>query len=418
VQHAKIVRQLGEVRLRMGKHTEAVRVLEDALARAEAVVGRAPDSRDALFERGQSEFFLGEAWRRQRDQARALGYLQRYRDTGLRLVALEPENPRWQLEAISGLHNLAVLKRDSGDLKGAKSDMQEKRLKALALLAKVPAAERGDLERKIQDASSWIGSIEEQSGNLSAALLHFEEEARGLERLLAAEPANRDWQYRRSENLSFQCGLLAVTGRAARAREAAAAGLVISRGLAAHDPENARWRRNLLRLEVRMAELTLASGDAAAAAEALDRVLPRLRAIAVGAGAEAGARLMLATALRLRGACASESGPARGFIDEAVTRAEAVVAAGGVGADAAAELAEGFLAAAALAAGRGDPGAATELARRAAAALSPNGDSLHWRVLAPLARARSALGDTAGAQSAMELLRAGGYVPLWEDGRR
>ncbi|MEY4004794.1 MAG: hypothetical protein RLZZ221_890, partial [Verrucomicrobiota bacterium] len=51
-------------------------------------------------------------------------------------------------------------------------------------------------------------------------------------------------------------------------------------------------------------------------------------------------------------------------------------------------------------------------------ALSPNGDSLHWRVLAPLARARSALGDTAGAQSAMELLRAGGYVPLWEDGRR
>ena len=418
VQHAKIVRQLGEVRLRMGKHAEAVRVLEDALARAEAVVGRAPGSRDALFERGQSEFFLGEAWRRQRDQARALGYLTRYRDTGLRLVSLEPENPRWQLEAISGLHNLAVLKRDSGDLEGAKGDMQEKRLKALALLAKVPVSERADLERKIQDASSWIGSIEEQSGNLSAALLHFEEEARGLERLLAVEPANRDWQYRRSENLSFQSGLLAVTGRAARARELAETGLGISRGLAVHDPENARWRRNLHRLEIRMADLMLALGDAAGCAAALDRILPRLRSAADGSGAEAGVRLMLATALRLRGACVSESETARGFIDEAVARAEAVVASGWTGGDAASELAEGLLAAAELAAGRGDAGAAKELTRRAVSALVPHGDSRHWRVLAPLARARSALGDTAGAHSAMELLRAAGYVPFRLEGRR
>jgi hypothetical protein len=43
------------------------------------------------------------------------------------LVALEPREYRWQKEAISGLHNLAALKRDTGDLAGAKRDMAAKR---------------------------------------------------------------------------------------------------------------------------------------------------------------------------------------------------------------------------------------------------------------------------------------------------
>ncbi len=416
VQHAKIVRQLGEVRLRMGKYPEAVQSFEDALARVETVVRRSPGSAGALFERGQAEFYLGETWRRQRNHSRALEYLTRYRDTGLQLVSREPGNHRWQLEAISGLHNLAVLRKDSGDLEGAKRDMTLKRTALLRL--RVPAAERDDVERKIQDASSWLGSMEEQSGNLAAALLHFEEEARGLERLLAREPANRDWQYRRADNLSFQSGLLAATGRAARAREAAETGLEIARGLVAHDPENARWRRNLNRLELRLAELALASGDTSGAAAALDRLLPLLRPAADGASAEFSARLMLTSALRLRGACTPDNLTARRFVDEAVSRAEALAAAGGPGIDAAGELAEALLAAGELATAAGDPGASREFVRRAAAVLAPHAGSRHWRVLAPLVRVKAASGDPAGAQTASELLRATGYAPLRNGSRR
>lgn len=411
LQHAKIVRQLGEVRLRMGKHAEAVRVLEESLARAESVIGRNPDSRDALFERGQSEFSLGEAWRSQRDQARAFSYLQRYRDTGLRLVALEPANPRWQLEVISGLHNLAVLKRDSGDLEGAKRDMQEKRLKALALLPKLPAAEQAELERKIHDASSWIGSIEEQSGNFSAALLHFEEEARGLERLVAAYPGNLDLQYKRADNCSFRSGLFAITGRAQLAREAAEAGLEIIGPLVAHDSSNIRWRHTQLRLHLRLAEAMIGGGNPREAAVALDFLLLQLRAPSQEPRADVVSRLMLCSALRLSAWCVSDSAAQQKLVEESVDILNEVRAAGG-GLSAAAELVHGLLALYEFANLRGDSGAAEALIKQALETIEPHAGSRYWLVLDPLARAKQAAGDKSGARAIRERLDKAGYRPI------
>jgi hypothetical protein len=63
--------------------------------------------------------------------------------------------------------------------------------------------------------------------------MYYQEEARGLEQLLATAPDQRGWQYRRAENLTFQYTVLAVTGRVKEARQLHAEAMAIMRKLVA-----------------------------------------------------------------------------------------------------------------------------------------------------------------------------------------
>ncbi|MFM1749275.1 MAG: Serine/threonine-protein kinase PknB [Verrucomicrobiota bacterium] len=411
---ATVRRLTGVAQLRQGKLNEAARTFEEGLRGLEELLELQPTNVAALFERGQAEFYLGEIFRRRREASRALEWLGRYRQTALRLVALEPGEYRWRKEALSALHNLAVLKRDTGDLEGARRDMQVKRdaLRKLVIPAAEGAAERDDVARKIQDATSWLGSIEEQSGRLAAALVLFEEEARGLDGLLGSSPDKRNWQYRQAENLTFQGTLLSVTGRPREAREAFAKALALMRTLAATGQQQLRWRRLLLRLELREAEDARGAGAEAAA----DTVLRAARQLAETAPEDALVARTLVGALRLKaGLVAAADAPrARTLLEEALTRGEPRT--GGPLADAeaaAAAFAQTCLALAVL-----EPARREALLRRAGTALEPFGQSSNWRILDARVRLDSALGEVKAAADAIRRLRTFGYQPItpWPSG--
>src|SRR6185369_7726733 len=78
---------------------------------------------DMLFERAQAEYWIGNQHRRRGEIVRAGEWLTRYRDSGAALAALEPQNIKWQQEAIFGLSNLAVLEFDRGDYAAAEAGL-------------------------------------------------------------------------------------------------------------------------------------------------------------------------------------------------------------------------------------------------------------------------------------------------------
>ena len=255
---AKALTQIGQIRRSQKRYAEALVAFSGAFDRSALLIARHPSDTAMLFERGQAEFWIGELHRRQAEPAPAKVWFLRYRATADRLVTLEPGKPEWREEVSASLHNLAVLKKDEGDLVGARKDFSTK----LAVMKSMLGARPGDLELKfrITDTESWLGSVAEQEGNFRLALTHYEAESAGLEELQHADPGSKNWQYERADNLSIKAGVLSITGRLGEAGACLGEARILIDRLTIHDPANRLWAECSHRIRLREAALTRFEG--------------------------------------------------------------------------------------------------------------------------------------------------------------
>ncbi len=410
--HAVALRQIGENHLKQSQNPEALRSFEAAYARAAVLAGRHPKNGEMLFQRAQAEFWIGLVLRRQGRIKEMTGWFTLYRDSGVALVALNPAEPRWQEELASGHHNLAVLDLDEERLEPARRGF----LGALAMTTKLAEAKPADLELqfRVADANSWLGSVAEMSGNLREAASRYAEQVARTESILRAEPTNPTSKRRLADALALHAGILAITGQRAKALEERFRAIALLESLAAGDPKNQAWQRLLLWWRLKFAELLRAQGDLAAASKLADETREQLENIAAAEPMDYRGTERLAFVCRL----------------QAELRAEQGLDGAGDAAARAVELAEGILkerqsyvfasecALARLAAGRiahrnGQTGAAREHWRRALELLEPRlTGSNHWRILFPAAHAYQLLGQTEASRALVERLRPLGFQPL------
>ncbi|MFL6591249.1 MAG: toll/interleukin-1 receptor domain-containing protein, partial [Luteimonas sp.] len=113
-EQARSLTGIGSVRLDEGKYAQAMSAFNEAYARAGALYQRQPANGQRLFDRAQAEYWVGLVYWRKGvfDQARV--WLTRYRDSALRLAAMDPKNFAWQREVAYGHQNLAVLDQSEG----------------------------------------------------------------------------------------------------------------------------------------------------------------------------------------------------------------------------------------------------------------------------------------------------------------
>ncbi|HUR57895.1 MAG TPA: protein kinase [Opitutaceae bacterium] len=410
-QQTRALTQIGETRMAKGRYVEAAQAFSTAFERARSLTKRHPTNAEMLFERSQAEYWMGYAHRQRGDRDAAQQWWVRYRDTTAALVAMDPKQPKWQSELVSGIHNLAALRVDRGELAAARADFLAK----LAALRQMRAAAPNDLELqfRIADTESWLGSLAERTGDFTEALTRFASEVRGLEALRAAEPKNMRWRFELADALSFHATVLSVTGQLPAGQARLAEARKLADELVAYDPSNRDWQTMSIRLRVRESTLVLANGQGDSAARLVAAI--RSEVEKSGPNLVRAARGHLAILWRLE-AELRETTDRSGAMDaaaRAIGLGEELVQPGTANAATVAELSRACLVAAGLAAGGGDTVQSHKHANRAWELLEPRlKGSNEWRILDPAARTLAFLGRGAESREMIARLDRFGYRPV------
>jgi len=251
------------VRLDEGNHDAAMAAFLEAHARSTALHERAPDNGQRLFDLAQAEYWIGfVAWQQGRFDDAGV-WLRKYRDSAIRLAAIDRNNFAWQQEVAYGHHNLAVLDESRGRYAEAEQAMG----KALAMRRAWSQArpQDTDVRSSVANTMSWLGSLSAQQGKLKDAERLFVEEVDAVSRNVKVEPMRAEWKHERAEALLLLTQVQAQRGRLVEARASVDAAQLIAAALVQQDSSNNIWQITSGICRWWQAQLAVAMNDSVAA---------------------------------------------------------------------------------------------------------------------------------------------------------
>lgn len=239
-QQARALTGIGQVRLEEGDHDAAMAAFREAHSRSTALWQRQPGNGQRLFDLAQAEYWIGNVAYQQGRNDDAEVWFGHYRDSALRLAALDRDNFAWQQEVAYGYNNLAVLDERRGRYAEAEQAMR----KVLALSRQWSQAQPDDIELRasVADSVSWLGSLTAQQGKLAEAEDLFAEHVSLFARNASIEPGHVRWQERKADALILLAKVQTQRGRLAEAKASIAAALPLAVTLARQDPSNHAWQ--------------------------------------------------------------------------------------------------------------------------------------------------------------------------------
>lgn len=411
-QQARSLTGIGQVRLEEGNHDGAMAAFREAHARSTALHQRAPENGQRLFDLAQAEYWIGNVAYQQGRDADAAVWFGRYRDSALRLAAMDPDSLAWQQEVVYGHTNLAILDERRGRYAEGERAMRQ----VLALNRQWSQAQPGDTELRasVADTVSWLGSLTAQQGKLAQAEDFFAEQVSALSRNAAAEPGNVRWQERKADALILLARVQSQRGRLAEAADSIAAALPLAVTLARQDPSNYVWQVTPGICHWWQAQLAAAAHDPAAQARAAEAAAVFARAVRAEPKNERPTR-WLAKARHLQAQLALARGDAAAAKVRLASAASLVAPAPDQEPDESLRQlqAEHLLLTGEAAQLLGDAQAARQRWQQAEQRLLANpGTALPFDRLDLLVRSQHHLGRIAQAHAHQQRLDAAGYVPL------
>ncbi len=242
-EQARSLYGIGEVRVNEGKNAEAMAAFRESYSRSKALYERAPKNGQRLFDLAQAQYWIGfVAWQQGRfDDAKL--WLTKYRDSGIKLAAMDRNNFDWQKEPAYGYQTLAVLNQSIGNNEVAKKSMQAVRNLYVDWLKKYP----DDLLLNYEDAdnASWLGNIEFEQGNLELAESYFKENDLAIKENGRRDPKNARWQEYRLTSLQLLVDVQAKQGDIESARANNLIALRMAEVLTNQDKSNNVWQFSL-----------------------------------------------------------------------------------------------------------------------------------------------------------------------------
>ena len=255
---ARVLTQIGEIRLRQGRSDEALSAFREAHRVARELTDRRPGDGARLFDRGQAEFWIGFVHLERNELGAAETWLTRYQDTSARLVARDPANAQWQRELAYALHNVGVVRLRAARPVEAAAAFSTARERLEALVATEPPDP--DLDFAVADEIAWQALVAERSSRPARALELYREHHERLESLVERYPRDKTWRQpaaNANQHLGRVFLQLGDLDSALAAYKSALSGLV---ALTDHDPKNLEWQRDLVTCHRGLAEVHLAAG--------------------------------------------------------------------------------------------------------------------------------------------------------------
>ncbi len=295
--HAKVLTQIGNIRLAQRRFDEALSSFGDAYERSASLAARNPGDGNFLFERAQAEFWLGYVFWRHGQLDRAQLWLEAYRDTSLELVGIDPLNDMWVNEVVSGHHNLAVIALDRADLAAADRGFRDE-LRTLEEMALRQPQDATLIDQRAI-AESWLGTTSVRRGMLLEAAAHFKSSTAHRTVLNAKDTNNIIAQSRLGQALLFEANVYAILGQLPEARKVLERAFNLLAAAIQRDPSNHEWRRMYALTFLHTGKLHLAEGNLDAAGRDLQTAVDEVSPLVKADDTELDGGRMLADARRL-----------------------------------------------------------------------------------------------------------------------
>ncbi len=266
----RAVQLVAEVQNLRGNNEEALPAFRQAARTTEELLARDPDNPEAMFNHGQSMFWVGYiAWQHgQMDEAKRA--MEAYADISTRLAAMDRSNLEWQMEEAYSLSNLGTMAVADGDLSTALRYFE----RSAEDTDRVSLAEGRPDARQIELAGSlsWVSTTLKQLGRISEAIDVRRDELEIYDNIIAADPTNNDARKGRIYATAGLGGMLILRAAKTEARSYIDSSIAEANRLIASDPENTLLRE-LVRQSLRdRALLAWSEGRDAQATSQFDRL--------------------------------------------------------------------------------------------------------------------------------------------------
>ncbi len=238
---ARSLTGIGQVRLEEAKYAEAMSAFREAYDRSSALVDRDPRNGQRLFDRAQAEYWVGAVYWHKGLYDDAGTWWARYRDSALRLAAMDRSNFAWQREVAYGKENLATLDLKRGRNRQAEAGFKEELALYRQWMRLYPADK--ELRDSAANTASFLGSLAQADGRLAEAEAYFQEQVTEEARNRAAEPDNAIWKSNWLNGQVFLAEAQMARGHFDAARTSADAATRLAESLASHDPNNIDWKQ-------------------------------------------------------------------------------------------------------------------------------------------------------------------------------
>lgn len=262
---ARLLHAMGEDDEARGDMAAALKLFQEARRTTGALLAAAPADPERIYAHAQSEYWVAFIdWREGRFAGAEAGF-QRYASLAGRLLAIDPHNPDWRMEAGYAESNLGMVAlRDRGDAAAA----QTRFARALGHFQAAAHArpDDADIRRELADAFGWLADSQRGRGQLDAARASRLEEARIIAELRVADPKNSVYA---RDHLGNALGLAQIdldSGLVAAARDRLKVTYGEATALAAADPDDAWRAKQVLATGLFLAKATLLSGGSPALA--------------------------------------------------------------------------------------------------------------------------------------------------------
>jgi tetratricopeptide (TPR) repeat protein/tRNA A-37 threonylcarbamoyl transferase component Bud32 len=253
--YAKVMSQIGEVRMDQGNLEAALEAFRESLSRATSLAARDPLNGAWQKDLGAAHFWVGVVHWRRGDVDGALEEFRTYKSISEALVAREPESDEWQLELAYGHTNIGNVHEARGDLEGAIAEYRA----ALEIKETLAGRDPDDADRQhsLTVTHEDIGGLLENVGRLAEAEEHFRRSVSIKRALVEREPRNTNRLANLGVGLHMLGDLLEAKGDVDGALEQFREDLEIGERLAARDPSNTRWKRGVAISRSKIGELLI-----------------------------------------------------------------------------------------------------------------------------------------------------------------
>lgn len=267
LQRSRALSLTAQVAYLRGDVESAQQLYRQAMGGTAEAVRRSPDDPQRLYDHAQNVFWIGELARKRGQMGDAGAAYREYKRLADQMVAIEPDNLKWRMEAAYSNVNIGIVLRNQRRF----AEAARRFASALGPMESVASIDRANVEHQAGLASvlGWAADAERDRGDLDAAIRIRRRQIDFLRRLLADGVANVNFRVRLIPAHRGLGTLLSSTRGPESGIEQLRLAVAEADRLIPIEPGNTYWKGLAAQARLELAETLLLLGHrAGAAAEA------------------------------------------------------------------------------------------------------------------------------------------------------
>ena len=298
-QRSKALTLMGDIAQRRGDIQGALRLYREGLDSTAEALRRDPANPQRLFDHAQNVFWIGELARQLDQTGRAEQAFRQYKQLTDRMLALEPSNPKWQLEGLYAATNLGILLHETRRYPAAVAEFQ-RALAAAEALTRSEAANEEYRGARIETLA-WLADAQLGAGRMNDAVATRRTQLALLNAALGVDGENMSLLQSEVPARRSLGRMLAFRGDFEAAQQQLQRAVSVAEQLIRSEPDNMIWLQLAAGAQLDQSGVLLASTELDAAEDAINGGCDKVERLQLRDGRKPDLQMLMAECFSRRG---------------------------------------------------------------------------------------------------------------------